>query len=41
MGERRYATEEEVLGPIVFLLSHAAAMISGVCLPIDGGYTSR
>ena len=37
----RYATEEEVAGPIVFLLSDAAAMISGVCLPIDGGYTSR
>ena len=37
----RYATEEEVAGPIVFLLSDAAAMITGVCLPIDGGYTSR
>jgi NAD(P)-dependent dehydrogenase (short-subunit alcohol dehydrogenase family) len=37
----RYATEDEVAGPIVFLLSDAAAMISGVCLPIDGGYTCR
>ena len=37
----RYATEDEVAAPIVFLLSDAAAMISGVCLPIDGGYTSR
>jgi L-xylulose reductase len=26
---------------IVFLLSDDAAMISGVSLPIDGGYTSR
>ena len=37
----RYATEDEIAAPIVFLLSDAAAMISGVCLPIDGGYTSR
>ena len=37
----RFATEEDIAAPIVFLLSDAAAMISGVCLPIDGGYTSR
>ena len=37
----RYATEEEVVGPIVFLLSDAAAMITGVSLPIDGGFTAR
>ncbi len=37
----RWATVDEVAGPIVFLLSDAAAMISGVSLPIDGGYTSR
>ena len=37
----RWATEDEVAGPIVFLLSDAAAMITGVCLPIDGGYTCR
>ena len=37
----RWATEDEVAGPIVFLLSDASAMISGVSLPIDGGYTSR
>lgn len=37
----RYATEEEVAAPIVFLLSDAAAMITGVVLPIDGGYTCR
>ena len=35
----RWATENEVAAPIVFLLSDAAAMISGVCLPIDGGLT--
>lgn len=37
----RFATEDDIAGPIAFLLSDAAAMISGVCLPIDGGYTSR
>jgi L-xylulose reductase len=34
-------TEDDIAGPIVFLLSDDAAMISGVSLPIDGGYTSR
>ncbi|MBK0417524.1 SDR family oxidoreductase [Leucobacter sp. CSA1] len=37
----RWATEDEIAGPIAFLLSDDAAMISGVSLPIDGGYTSR
>ena len=37
----RYATQDEVAGPIVFLLSDAAAMITGVSLPIDGGFTAR
>jgi NAD(P)-dependent dehydrogenase (short-subunit alcohol dehydrogenase family) len=37
----RWATEDEIAGPIVFLLGDAAAMITGVSLPIDGGYTCR
>ena len=37
----RWATEDDVAGPIVFLLSDAAAMISAISLPIDGGYTNR
>jgi L-xylulose reductase len=37
----RWATEAEIAAPIVFLLSDGAAMITGVCLPIDGGYSSR
>ena len=37
----RWATEDEITAPIVFLLSDAASMISGVSLPIDGGYSSR
>jgi L-xylulose reductase len=35
----RWATEDDIAAPIVFLLSDAAAMITGVSLPIDGGYT--
>ena len=37
----RWATEDEIAAPIVFLLGDGASMISGVSLPIDGGYTSR
>jgi L-xylulose reductase len=37
----RWATEDEIAGPITFLLSDAASMITGVSLPIDGGYTCR
>lgn len=37
----RFAETSEVAAPILFLLSSAASMISGVSLPIDGGYTSR
>lgn len=36
----RYATEDEIAGPIAFLLSNEASMISGVMLPIDGGFTA-
>ena len=37
----RWATEDEIAAPIVFLLSDAASMITGITLPIDGGYTCR
>lgn len=37
----RFAETREVAAPILFLLSSAASMISGVSLPVDGGYTSR
>ncbi|RKR75188.1 SDR family oxidoreductase [Frondihabitans australicus] len=36
----RWATEDDIAGPIVFLLSDDAAMITGAALPIDGGYTN-
>ena len=37
----RWATEDEIAAPITFLLSDDASMITGVALPIDGGYTCR
>ncbi len=36
----RWATEDEIATPIIFLLSEGASMISGVSLPIDGGFTA-
>jgi NAD(P)-dependent dehydrogenase (short-subunit alcohol dehydrogenase family) len=36
----RWATEEEVAKPIMFLLGDDAAMITGVTLPVDGGFTA-
>lgn len=35
----RWATERDIAEPVVFLLSDAAAMITGVTLPVDGGYS--
>jgi len=37
----RFATPRDVALPVAFLLSSAASMISGVSLPIDGGFTSH
>jgi L-xylulose reductase len=36
----RWATEDEIAAPVVFLLSDGASMITGVSLPIDGGFCS-
>ena len=36
----RWATVDEIAAPIVFLLSDGASMITGVALPIDGGFTA-
>jgi L-xylulose reductase len=38
MPLHRWATVDDIAGPVVFLLSDAASMITGVSLPIDGGY---
>jgi L-xylulose reductase len=40
MPLHRWATEDEIASPIVFLLGDGASMITGVSLPIDGGFTS-
>lgn len=37
----RWATQAEVAAPVVFLLGEGASMITGVHLPVDGGYTCR
>lgn len=37
----RWATEADIAAPVVFLLGDGAAMITGVSLPVDGGYTAR
>lgn len=38
---KRFAEPREVAEPVLFLLSDAASMITGVTLPIDGGYIAR
>jgi NAD(P)-dependent dehydrogenase (short-subunit alcohol dehydrogenase family) len=40
MPLQKWAREVDCAGPIIFLLSDQASMISGVCLPIDGGFTA-
>jgi 3-hydroxybutyrate dehydrogenase len=38
---RRFVTVDEVAGTTAFLCSEAAASITGVALPIDGGWTAH
>ena len=33
----RLGTLEDVVGPVIFLASDAAALVTGVLLPVDGG----
>jgi NAD(P)-dependent dehydrogenase (short-subunit alcohol dehydrogenase family) len=35
---KRWGTPQDVAGPVLFLASPAAAFVTGVILPIDGGY---
>jgi len=37
----RFAEPAEVASVVLFLLSDAASMVSGVCLPVDGGFLVR
>jgi NAD(P)-dependent dehydrogenase (short-subunit alcohol dehydrogenase family) len=36
----RRAWLEELVGPVVFLLSDAASYVTGAALCVDGGYTA-
>ena len=36
----RPATPADIAGAVAFLASEDAAMITGVCLPVDGGVTA-
>jgi len=38
---RRMADENDLGGPVIFLLSDAARYVTGVNLPVDGGYTAH
>uniref|UniRef100_T1L6N2 Uncharacterized protein n=1 Tax=Tetranychus urticae TaxID=32264 RepID=T1L6N2_TETUR len=37
---RRFADVDDVVDTIVYLLSDRSAMINGVILPVDGGFTA-
>lgn len=38
---RRMADVDDLGGPVIFLLSEAARYVTGVNLPVDGGYTAQ
>jgi NAD(P)-dependent dehydrogenase (short-subunit alcohol dehydrogenase family) len=38
---RRMADDKDLGGPVIFLLSDAARYVTGVNLPVDGGYTAH
>ena len=37
----RWATPEDVAGPVLFLCSDEAAFVHGAVLPVDGGWLGR
>ena len=37
----RIGQQDEIVGPALFLASEASAMVTGIILPVDGGYLAR
>jgi NAD(P)-dependent dehydrogenase (short-subunit alcohol dehydrogenase family) len=37
----RVGEPEEIVGPALFLASQASSMVTGIILPVDGGYLAR
>ena len=37
---RRFGKAEELTGAVMYLLSDAAVFVTGVVLPIDGGFSA-
>lgn len=37
----RWGKPEDIIGPVLFLASSASAYVTGVTLPVDGGYLGR
>jgi len=37
----RVGDPDEIVGPALFLASDASSMVTGVVLPVDGGYLAR
>lgn len=36
----RFAQPEEVANTVLYLLSDHSSMITGTCIPVDGGFTA-
>jgi NAD(P)-dependent dehydrogenase (short-subunit alcohol dehydrogenase family) len=37
----RFGEPDEIVGPALFLVSDASAMVTGTILTVDGGYTAQ
>ena len=39
--EGRWGTPDDLVGPVLLLVSDAADYVNGIVMPIDGGYLAR